>query len=88
VIADIRRLSKAKEFPDDDGFRMIYGDPDQAPFKGAEKALGTIPYSVTTLAALECAEVVKVLLNRGKLLRNRLLIADLMDATFDIVSLR
>jgi molybdopterin-synthase adenylyltransferase len=75
-------------FPDDNGFRLIYGDPHQAPLKGAETALGTMPYSVTTLAALECAEVVKVLLNRGTLLRNRLLIADLMDATFDIVSLQ
>jgi hypothetical protein len=43
---------------------------------------------VTTLAALECAEVVKVVLNRGTLLRSRLLLVDLMDATFDLVRLQ
>jgi len=75
-------------FPEDNGFRLIYGDPERAPLKGAETALGTVPYSVTAVAALECAEVVKILLKRGTPLRNRLLIADLMDGTFDIVNLQ
>ena len=74
-------------FPDDQGLKLIYGEQDNAPSKGAEATLGTVPYSVTLLAALECAEVVKIIQNKGSLLRNKLLVVDLNEIVFDIVNL-
>jgi molybdopterin/thiamine biosynthesis adenylyltransferase len=75
-------------FPGDPGLRLIYGDPEKAPLKGAETALGTVPYSVIFLAALECAEVAKILLGKGAPLRQRLLVADLSEGVIDVMSLR
>jgi molybdopterin/thiamine biosynthesis adenylyltransferase len=75
-------------FPEDSGLRLIYGEPQSAPLKGAETALGTVPYAVTFLAALEGAEVVKVILKKGSLLRHKLLVADLMDGIIEVMNLR
>lgn len=74
-------------FPSDTGLRLIYGDPRQTPAKGAETSLGTLPHAVTSLAALECAEVVKIVLQRNHLLRDKLLIADFDAAAFDVMQL-
>jgi len=74
-------------FPEDKGLELIYGDPDTAPLKGAEMSLGTVPFAVTFLAALECAEVIKIIQQKGSLLRNRLLVADLSDASVDVLQL-
>lgn len=74
-------------YPGDGGLRLIYGDPHKVPLKGAEASLGTLPYAVTSLAALECAEVVKIVLKKDSLLRNKLLIADFDTAQFEIMQL-
>ncbi|MGD2096177.1 MAG: ThiF family adenylyltransferase [Desulfobacterales bacterium] len=74
-------------FPQDQGLRLIYGAEENVPLKGAETALGTVPYAVTFMAALECAEVIKILQDKPGLLRNKLLVADLEDAAIDIVAL-
>jgi molybdopterin/thiamine biosynthesis adenylyltransferase len=74
-------------FPDDQGLSLIYGEEKNAPPKGAEMELGTLPYAVTFLAALQCAEVVKIIQNKPGLLRNKLLVADLDDAVIDILNL-
>jgi molybdopterin/thiamine biosynthesis adenylyltransferase len=74
-------------FPDDPGLTAIYGDINGLPEKGAETALGTFPSAVTTLAALQCNEVIKILLDRPHLLRNRLLLMDLSDYTFQLLNL-
>lgn len=74
-------------FPDDQGLKLIYGEPDKIPSKGAEVSLGTLPYSVTFLAALECAEIVKIIQQKGSLLRNKLLVADLNDGVIDVMNL-
>jgi molybdopterin/thiamine biosynthesis adenylyltransferase len=75
-------------FPEDPGLRLIYGEPDNAPLKGAETALGTVPYAVTFLAALECAEVTKIILGKGLPFRHKLLVADLLEGTIEVMSLR
>jgi len=75
-------------FPEDTGLRLIYGEPEQLPPKGAEASLGTLPYAVVFLATLECAEVVKVILKKGSLLRHKLLVADLMDGIVEVMNLR
>jgi molybdopterin/thiamine biosynthesis adenylyltransferase len=74
-------------YPQDRGLKLIYGDPDKIPSQGAEASLGTVPYAVTFLAALECAEVVKIIQHKGSLLRNKLLVADLDDGVFDVINL-
>lgn len=74
-------------FPGDRGLRLIYGEPGNLPAKGAETALGTLPYAVVFLATLECAEVVKLILKKGRPLRNRLLVADLNDAIIEVMNL-
>lgn len=74
-------------YPQDPGLKLIYGDPDKIPSQGAEAYLGTVPYSVTFLAALECAEVVKIIQHKGSLLRNKLLVADLNEGVFDVINL-
>ena len=74
-------------YPQDQGLKLIYGDPAKTPAHGAEASLGTVPYSVTFLAALECAEIVKIIQHKGSLLRNKLLVADLDDGIFDVINL-
>jgi molybdopterin/thiamine biosynthesis adenylyltransferase len=74
-------------FPEDPGLRLIYGEADHMPSRGAELRLGCLPYIVTLISSLECAEVVKILLSRGSVLRNKLLIADLTDHAFEIMKL-
>ena len=75
-------------FPEDRGLRLIYGEPQELPLKGAETVLGTVPYAVAFLASLECAEVAKILLGRGALLRDKLLVADLAEGIIEVMNLR
>jgi molybdopterin-synthase adenylyltransferase len=75
-------------FPGDRGLRLVYGEPQNLPLKGAETSLGTVPFSVTFLAALECAEVAKILLGKGSPLRGKLLLADLMDGMIEVMTLQ
>lgn len=74
-------------FPDDPGLRLVYGDPDLLPALGAEAELGCLPHITAFMAALQCAEITKVLLGRGRLLQNRILAVDLLDNTFEVVAL-
>lgn len=74
-------------FPEDPGLRLIYGDADKAPDKGAETSLGALSHTVSLIAALECSEAIKILLKNGSLLRNRLLVVDLADNSFETMQL-
>jgi len=74
-------------FPEDRGLRLIYGEPQHLPLKGAETALGTVPFSVVFLASLECAEVAKIILKKGSPFRNKLLVADLNDGVIEVMNL-
>lgn len=74
-------------FHQDQGLRLIYGEPERLPQKGAETSLGCLPQAVTIIAALETSEVIKILLKKGDVLRNRLLIVDLTDHTMEVLDL-
>jgi molybdopterin-synthase adenylyltransferase len=74
-------------FPEDNGLSLIYGESHSQSSMGAEKSLGCLPHAVTFLSAMECSEVVKILLNRGSLLRNKLLLVDLDSNTLEIMHL-
>ncbi len=74
-------------YPNDRGLSRIYGDPERAAHRGVEKSLGTLPFAVAALAAMECAEVVSLAIGNPDSLRNRLLIADLFDHHLELVDL-
>lgn len=75
-------------FPEDHGLAGVFGEPNAVPQKGAETFLGCLPQAVMLLAALECSEVIKMITGRGSLLRNQLLVVDLMDNTMERISLK
>ena len=74
-------------FPEDPGLKLIYGDPVDPSRKGAEASLGCLPQAVTLLSSLECSEVLKILLKKGNVARNKLIVVDLLDNTFDVLKL-
>jgi molybdopterin/thiamine biosynthesis adenylyltransferase len=74
-------------FPEDKGLMLIYGNSDILPQKGVEASLGCLPHAVTLLAALETSEVVKIILKKGSVLRNKLGVVDLMDNIFEVLDL-
>jgi molybdopterin-synthase adenylyltransferase len=76
-------------FPDDIGLERVYGPQDtHSATRGVETTLGNLGFTVSLVASLECAEVVKILLKKDTDLRNQLLIIDLNDYTFEKVRLR
>jgi molybdopterin/thiamine biosynthesis adenylyltransferase len=75
-------------YPEDKGLELIYGPEDQLNrTKGAETRLGCLAPGVNLIASLECAEVLKVLLEKDKTLKNSLLVVDLADYTFETLQL-
>jgi molybdopterin/thiamine biosynthesis adenylyltransferase len=74
-------------FPEDAGWERMIGEVGEDDARGVETHLGNLPFTVSALASLEAAEAVKVLLGRGGLLRNRLLLVDLMEPYFEIITL-
>ena len=74
-------------FPKDKGLALVYGDSNILSPKGAEASLGCLPHAVMLLAAIESSEVVKILLKKGAVLRNRLGVIDLMDNIFEVMDL-
>ncbi|MEW5909838.1 MAG: ThiF family adenylyltransferase [Thermodesulfobacteriota bacterium] len=71
-------------FPEDTGFQSIYGNRATIPDKGSEAVMGCLAFVVTLIASIESSEIVKVILKKGALLRNRLFVADLTDNIFEI----
>ena len=74
-------------FPEDPGLKLIYGDQVDPSVKGAEASLGCLPQAVTLLSSLECSEVLKILLKKGTVSRNKLIVVELLDNTFDVLQL-
>ena len=74
-------------FPEDAGLESLIGDIAADETRGVETRLGNLPFTVSTLASLQAAEAVKILLGQDGLLRNRLLIFDLAEPYFEIIEL-
>ena len=74
-------------FPEDKGYSLIYGEKSRKQIKGVETKTGNIAYCALFTAALQSSECVKILLNRGDLLRNKLLIAELWTNIFEVMDL-
>lgn len=75
-------------FPEDPGFRAIYGDPRETPEKGIETELGNLAGIVSAVAALQVQEAVKILTGLGRPFRNRLLFLDSLNGAAEIISLK
>jgi len=74
-------------FPQDLGYELIYGKKKDAQSSGVETLTGNVSYCALFIASLQVSECIKVLLNRGDILRNKLLIADLWSNSFDVMEL-
>ncbi|MBU4511088.1 HesA/MoeB/ThiF family protein [bacterium] len=74
-------------FPQDKGLELIYGSDRDLPEHGSEAELGAPTVTPALIASLEAQEVVKILLKRGKLFRNRLLYLDIEDGTIEVLNL-
>jgi molybdopterin/thiamine biosynthesis adenylyltransferase len=74
-------------FPGDTGLRRLYGPAEDAPRKGIEAALGTLPFAAAHLATVQCAEAATILLGRTSPLRHALLLSDLSDHQSEVVAL-
>ena len=72
-------------FPGDPGLKMLYGETAQ---KGdprrPEAVLGVPAITPSVVASLQVMEVLKILMQRGNTLRNRLLHLDLESGQFDV----
>ncbi len=71
-------------YPEDDGLALIYGEGDQAPSPetAPEAVMGVPAVTPALMASLQAMETIKILLSRGRLLRNRMLYADLESGGF------
>ncbi|TFB09016.1 HesA/MoeB/ThiF family protein [Candidatus Atribacteria bacterium MT.SAG.1] len=74
-------------FPEDKGLELIYGSDRDLPEHGSEAELGAPTVTPALIASLEAQEVIKILLKRGKLFRNRLLYLDIEEGTVEILNL-
>ena len=74
-------------FPQDKGLELIYGSDRDLPEHGSEATLGAPTVTPALIASLEAQEVIKILLKRGKLFRNRLLYLDIEEGTMEILNL-
>ena len=74
-------------FPEDKGLELIYGFDKDLPEHGSEVILGAPTVTPALIASLEAQEVIKILLKRGKLFRNKLLYLDIENGTIEILNL-
>lgn len=71
-------------YPGDNTFDYIYPDNEDLN-KGIEVELGNPSFIPPLVAAIEVSEVIKILTNKGELLRSKILLIDLLNNNFDIV---
>jgi molybdopterin/thiamine biosynthesis adenylyltransferase len=75
-------------FPEDPGLERIYGEgqpPRNDPGR-PEAVLGVPAPTPSIVATIQAMEVIKILLDRGQLIRNRMLHIDLEGSRFDSFS--
>ncbi|NLW23565.1 MAG: HesA/MoeB/ThiF family protein [Tissierellia bacterium] len=71
-------------FPDDFTLDILYPNGNREG-KGIEKELGNPSFTPPLVASIQVAEVIKILINRGELLRKKVLFIDLLENNFDII---
>jgi molybdopterin/thiamine biosynthesis adenylyltransferase len=68
------------QFPGERTLQKIY--PRYHRERGIEKDLGNLSFVVPTIASIEVAEIVKILLGEGSTLRGKMLALNLLDMEF------
>lgn len=69
-------------FPGDNTLSLIYKNGID---KGIEKSLGNPAFTPANIASIQVGEVIKILLSKGSILRNKLLIVDLLYNEYNII---
>ena len=77
----------ATVFPGDRTLDEVYRNPAARGGRGIEARLGNLSFGPAIVAGLQAAEAVKVLLDRGTRLRNRLLVIDLLEDELEVIEL-
>lgn len=72
-------------FPNDNTLNTLYPKANRGE-KGIEKELGNPSFIPPLVASIEVAEVIKILIGRGQLLRNKVLLIDLLENSYDIIN--
>lgn len=70
--------------PGDDTLSTIYSDPDA---KGIEKDLGNPSFTPALIASYQVAEALKLLLNKGEILRKKILYIDTLTNHTSVIDL-
>jgi molybdopterin/thiamine biosynthesis adenylyltransferase len=73
--------------PGDPGLRTLYASQADLPERGLEAEVGTPAGTPMAVAAWQVQEVVKIILDRGGLLQNRLLVMDMEAGTVQVLRL-
>jgi molybdopterin/thiamine biosynthesis adenylyltransferase len=71
--------------PGDRTLNFIYRDRNEN--KGVERELGNPSFTPAQVSSIQVSEVVKLLIGRGELLRNKILFIDMLNQEYDIVEL-
>jgi molybdopterin/thiamine biosynthesis adenylyltransferase len=74
-------------FPEDKGFELIYGKKGRENSTGIENELGNLSFCAFHIASIQASECIKVLLKKGDILKNKLLMVDLLSNSFETVEL-
>lgn len=74
-------------FPEDVGLTAIYGSPQKYQQEAADVQVSVLSVTPSLIASLQVTEVLKVLLQRGKPLRNELLLINLENSDFNILKI-
>ena len=74
-------------FPEDKGLELIYGYNKDLPEHGSEVTLGAPTTTPAIIASLEAQEVIKILLKKEKLFRNKLLYIDIENGAIETLKL-
>lgn len=75
-------------YPGDVSFLSAYGEPFEGGGESQHKKLGNLPFTAYSIAAIQSAEAVKVVLGKQGQIRNRLLMIDLLDGSADDMELQ
>ncbi len=69
-------------YPGDRTLDRLYGENTRS---GIEKQLGNPSFTPALVASLQASEVIKILIGRGELLRNRVLRVDLLEHDYTLI---
>lgn len=72
-------------FPGDNTLDVLYKDNHN---NGIENILGNPSFIPANIASIQVSEVIKILLNKGNILRHKLLMVDLLNNDYDVIEIK